>query len=84
MPINHSKECKNVIIKPFEIYMIQAVPFILLVKKWDYKIFTVTIKDIKKALELKQYINPWPLVPEEYYNIINEFKKWFVDQLFPY
>jgi len=64
--------------------MIQAAPFILLIKKWDYKIFTVIIKDIKKALKLKQYINPQPLVPEEYHNIINKFEKWFVDQLPPY
>jgi hypothetical protein len=39
------------------------------------------MEDIKKALELKQYINPRPLILEEYYNIINEFKKWFIDQL---
>jgi hypothetical protein len=61
--------------------MIQAIPFILLIKKRDYKIFIVTIEDIKKALESKQYINPWPLVPKEYHNIINKFKKRFVDQL---
>jgi hypothetical protein len=42
------------------------------------------MEDIKKALELKQYINPRPLIPEEYYNLINEFKKRFVDQLPPY
>jgi hypothetical protein len=59
--------------------MIQAAPFILLIKKWDYKIFTVTIEDIKKALKLKQYINPWLLVPKEYYNIINKFEKRFID-----
>jgi hypothetical protein len=67
--------------KPFEIYIIQAAPFILLVKKRDHKIFIVTIKDIKKVLKLKQYINPWPFVPEEYHNIINEFEKRFTDQL---
>ena len=39
------------------------------------------MEDIKKVLELKQYINPWPLIPKEYYNIINKFKKWFIDQL---
>ena len=39
---------------------------------------------IKKVLELKQYINPQPLIPKEYYNIINKFKKWFIDQLPPY
>ena len=35
-------------------------------------------------LKLKQYINPQPLIPKEYYNIINKFKKWFIDQLPPY
>ena len=82
--INYSKECKNVIIKPLKIYIIQAVPFILLVKKQDHKIFAVIMEDIKKVLKLKQYIKPQPLVPEEYYNIINKFKKWFIDQLPPH
>ena len=39
------------------------------------------MEDIKKVLELKQYINPQPLIPEKYYNIINKFKKQFTDQL---
>jgi hypothetical protein len=52
-PVDHSKECENVITKPFEIYIIQAAPFILLTKKRDYEIFVVTIEDIKKVLELK-------------------------------
>jgi hypothetical protein len=58
MPVNYIKKYKNIIIKPFKIYIIQAAPFILLVKKQNYKIFIVTIEDIKKVLELKQYINP--------------------------
>jgi len=37
------------------------------------------MEDIKKALELKQYINPQPLIPKEYHNLINKFKKQFVD-----
>jgi hypothetical protein len=44
--------------KPFKIYIIRAAPFILLVRKQDYKIFAITIEDIKKVLKLKQYINP--------------------------
>ena len=56
--VNHSKEYKNVIIKPFKIYIIQAAPFILLIRKRDHKIFVIIIEDIKKALKLKQYINP--------------------------
>jgi hypothetical protein len=53
MPVNHSKECENVMIKSFKICMIQAVPFILLAKKQNYKIFVITMEGIKKALELK-------------------------------
>ena len=64
MTVNHSKEYKNIIIKPLKIYVIWAVLFILLVRKWDYKIFVIIIEDIKKALKPKQYINPQPLVPE--------------------
>jgi hypothetical protein len=70
--------------KPLEIYIIQAAPFILLTKKQDHKIFIVTMEDIKKVLKLKQYINPQPLIPKEYYNIINKFKKRFIDQLPPH
>ena len=39
------------------------------------------MEDIKKVLKLKQYINPQPLIPKEYHNIINEFEKQFIDQL---
>ena len=42
------------------------------------------MENIKKVLKLKQYINPQPLIPKEYYNIINKFKKWFTDQLPPH
>ena len=53
MTVNYSKECKDAITKPLEICIIQAIPFILLVKKWDYKIFIIIIEDIKKVLKLK-------------------------------
>ena len=39
------------------------------------------MENIKKVLELKQYINPQLLISKEYYNIINKFKKLFIDQL---
>jgi hypothetical protein len=42
------------------------------------------MEDIKKVLKPKQYINPQPLVPKEYHNIINKFEKWFTDQLPPH
>ena len=74
-----SKECKDVTLKPLEICIIQAAPFILLAKRRDYEIFAITIEDIKKALKPKQYINSQPLIPKEYHNLINEFKKRFAD-----
>ena len=51
--INRDKKYKDIITKSFKIYRIQAVPFILLTKKQNHKIFAITIKDIKKALKLK-------------------------------
>jgi len=33
------------------------------------------MENIKKTLKPKQYINPRPLIPEKYYNLINKFKK---------
>jgi len=55
---NYSKECEDVTLKPLKIHIIQAAPFISLAKRRDHKIFAITIEDIKKALEPKQYINP--------------------------
>ena len=51
--MDYSKKHKDIAPKLFKICIIQATPFILLARKQDYKIFTVTIKDIKKALKLK-------------------------------
>jgi len=50
---NRSKECEDNTLKPLKIRIIQAAPFILLVRKQDHEIFAITIEDIKKALELK-------------------------------
>ena len=55
---DYSKKYKDVVLKPLKIRVIQAAPFMSLTRKQDHKIFIVTIEDIKKALELKQYINP--------------------------
>ena len=56
--VNYSKKYKDIITKPLKIHIIQAIPFILLAKKWDYEIFAIIIEDIKKVLKPKQYINP--------------------------
>ena len=58
MTTDCSKECEDDMLKPLEIRVIRAAFFIiLLVRKQDYKIFAVIMEDIKKALELKQYID---------------------------
>ena len=51
--VDYNKKYKDIALKPLEIYIIWAVPFILLIRKRDYKIFVITIEDIKKVLELK-------------------------------
>jgi len=58
MTIDYSKECEDNMSKPLKIRIIRAALFILLARKQNYKIFTVIMEDIKKALEPKQYINP--------------------------
>ena len=82
--IDYNKKYKDIAPKPLKIRVIWAALFILLARKRDYEIFVVTIEDIKKVLELKQYINPRLLISEEYYNIINMFKRQFTNQLPPY
>ena len=39
--------------KPLEIYIIRAVPFILLAKKQDYEIFAIILENIKKNIKIK-------------------------------
>ena len=51
--VNYSKECEDVIIKPFKICVIWATSFILLIRKQDHEIFAIIIEDIKKVLKLK-------------------------------
>ena len=51
--VNYNKKCKDVITKPLKIYIIYAVPIILLARKRDYKIFIITMEDIKKVLKFK-------------------------------
>jgi len=79
MTTDYSKECEDNTSKPLKIRVIRAIPFILLARKQDYKIFAIIMEDIKKALEPKQYVNPRPLILEEYHNLINKFEKRFVD-----
>ena len=51
--MDYSKKYKDIAPKPFEIHIIWAAPFILLVRKRNHEIFVVIIEDIKKVLKLK-------------------------------
>ena len=51
--MDYNKKYKDIALKPFELCVIQAAPFILLARKRDHEIFAVIIEDIKKALEPK-------------------------------
>ena len=58
-----------------EICQIWAESFYILAWKWNYEIFTIIMKDIEKAFELKSYADSWLFVFEEYHDLIDVFKK---------
>ena len=51
--MDHGKKYKDIVLKPLKICIIRAVPFILLVRKWDHEIFVIIMENIKKVLKLK-------------------------------
>ena len=81
---NYNKNCNNATSNLLEIREIRTNLFYILIKKRDYKIFAVTIKNIKKIFKSKSYIDPRSFVPEEYHDLIDIFKKKFVDKLRPH
>ncbi len=81
---NYNKNYNNVTSNLLEIREVRADPFYILIKKRDHEIFAVTIKDIKKIFKLKSYIDPRSFVSEKYHDLINIFKKKFVDKLPPH
>ena len=47
----------------------------MLAWKQDHEIFTITMKNIEKVLNLKLYVNLQSFVSEKYHDFINMFKK---------
>ena len=47
----------------------------MLTQKQDHKIFIIIMKDIKKVLNLKSYIDSQSFILEEYHNLIDVLKK---------
>ena len=73
---NHEKESENNIFKSFlEICQIWVELFYMLTWKQDHEIFTITMKDIEKALKSKSYADSWLFVSEEYHDLIDVFEK---------
>ncbi len=81
---DYNKNYKNTTSNLLEIREVRADPFYILIRKRDYEIFVVTIKDIKKIFKLKFYIDFRFFVPEKYYDLIDIFKKTFINKLWPY
>ncbi len=79
-----NKNYDNATSNLLKIREIRANLFYILVRKRDHKIFAVIIKDIKKVFKSKSYIDPQSFVLEEYYDLIDIFKKKFADKLPPY
>ena len=53
----------------------------MLTWKQDHEIFVIIMKNIKKTLELRKYINLWLLISEKYYDLLNMFEKKNADKL---
>ena len=57
------------------IVIIGTAPYYLLAKRSENQVFAATIDDITKALRVKEYINPLPLLSKEYYKFVDVFSR---------
>ena len=67
-----------------DIAIISAAAYNLLAKKPENQIFSATIEDIKKALRVKEYVDPLPLLPKEYHEFVDVFSRGDSDVLPPH
>ena len=65
----------------FEIHQIEVESFYMLAQKQDHKIFTIIMKDIKKVLNSKSYVNSQLFILKKYHDLINIFEKKEADKL---
>ena len=66
------------------ICQIEPALFISLIKKLNYKLFTILIINIKKTLKLKKYINSAKKVSKKYYKFLDIFSQKEADKLLKY
>ena len=69
--------------KPLDLCMIRAAPFTALIRRKNVKVFTITMRDIEKALSPKEYVDPAVKLPTIYHNLLNTFSKTDTDKLPP-
>ena len=58
-----------------DVAAIKAAPFNLWVKCHLIEVFTVLLRDIEKALELKKHFDPAVKLPKEYYQFLDVFSR---------
>ena len=67
-----------------DIAIIGAAAYNMLAKKPEAQIFAATMEDIKKALRVKEYVDPLPLLPKEYHEFADVFSRGDSDVLPPH
>ena len=67
-----------------DLAIIGAAAYNMLAKKPEAQIFAAIIEDIKKALRVKEYVDPLPLLPKEYHEFADVFSRGDLDVLPPY
>ena len=56
----------------------------MLARQPEVQVFAATIEDIKKALRVKEYVDPLPLLPKEYHEFADVFSRGDSDVLPPH
>ena len=64
-----------------DVAAIEAAPFNLWVKRHLIKVFTVLLRDIEKAFELKKHFDLTVKLPKEYYQFLDVFSRQKADTL---
>ena len=71
--INVTKKLDLFPLPSLEAYAIAAAPFLSLAQEKNTQVFSVSIKDIEKALALKIEIDPATVLPSEYHEFLDVF-----------
>ena len=67
-----------------DIAIIGAAAYTMLARQPEAQVFAATMEDIKKALRVKEYVDPLPLLPKEYHEFADVFSRRDSDVLPPH